>query len=275
MGNDHFAVMSVDLDRDYPIPKHGQIEAVSKVMADTPENPSCTATFAGLEFLLDLFDDYGIKAIFFIEASLLNKLAENKELLDRVKKHDIGNHGLSHEDFTGEHTGIPLVSKQIESILRHAINTTEQFLKRPTGFRAPYLHFNNLVASVVSNLFSFDSSITIKQVKSLKILGFDELAIPELPLTTSRDQNGNPISTYLWQLLEGNRPIDDYLDLYREQSLNPNIPYTVFALHPWHIPYHVGQNRLSETQMRRNKELLRRFVASISSFGTVTDALNL
>lgn len=273
---EHFCLITIDADRDYPVHIEGKIQAKSFVKQDTPLEPSVEATTKGLEIFLDLLEEFDIKACFFIEASILPQLkVVNPDILNRLRRHDLGNHGFSHEDLTGQLTGVRPEENQIHEILQKAIGLTETYLGKPLGFRAPYLNFNQQVAKVVSELFTYDSSITLKQAKYLDFYPMEDLKIPELPLITTRDGNGKPISTYLWQLLEGNRPVEDYLRVVDEKRADPNFPFTIFALHPWHIVYHIGKRRMLEwEELEHNRRNLRRFLQEAGPFGTVEDALN-
>ena len=275
--NRHFCLITVDADRDYPIHRKGQIEAVSAVSEDSPDNPAVSLTVKGLEILLDLFEELDIQGTFFIEASILAPIkAEQPDLLRRLKRNDIGNHGYAHEDFTGELTGIPLTRDQIEEILKKAISTVIKYVKKPLGFRAPYLKFNRYLGEKISELFEYDSSITLKQAISLNPGRINGLSIAELPLITTKDVSGKPISTYLWQLLEGNRTVKEYLRIVEEKKRDSKFPFTIFALHPWHIAYHIGKKEiLTNHQLKENVNNLREFLVNAGPFGKVEDALNI
>ncbi len=250
---------------------------MSAVTKDTPDQPSVSVTMKGLEIILDLFEELDIRGTFFIEASILPPInARRPDLLKRLNRHDIGNHGYAHEDFTGTLTGVKLERNRVESILKQAIAEIEAHLKKPKGFRAPYLNFDRQLAEAISTCFDYDSSITLKQATTLKATAIEGLTIPELPLITTKDAQGKPISTYLWQLLEGRRPVKDYLRIVAEKKQDPNFPFTIFALHPWHLAYHIGKKEILKTRdVEKNKRKLKEFLSKAEPFGTVEDALRL
>lgn len=253
------------------------MEAKSAVTEDTPAEPAVKATVKGMRILLDLFEKFDIKATLFIEASILPAIKRlDQTIIKRMKKHDLGNHGYAHEDFTGKGTGIVPTKDKISQTLDKAVEIMKQYIGRPTGFRAPYLNFDNNLANIISQKFSYDSSITIKNARTLQIENMQGLTIPEVPLTTGRDKNNKPISTYLWQLLEGNREVEEYLDLLKGQSANPQIPFTVFAIHPWHIAYHIGSRKINdERKISEIKKRLEHFFSRLDNISPISEAIKI
>lgn len=106
---------------------------------------------------LDLFDEYGIKATFFVVAEdclEARKAAVIKKAL--AKGHEIANHSLSH------HFGFSRLSRQekkndIEASTRMIKDTLG---KPPIGFRAPGYDIDDTTIDILEHLgYSYDSSV--------------------------------------------------------------------------------------------------------------------
>ncbi len=243
-------MLTFDVDRDWPIEKLGQMEAISGIREDTPDDPAIRATSQGLEFILDLLEEKGKRATFFLEAAVLSKL--QRETVSRLSKHDIGCHGYAHEDFLGLATGYtPSIDERIH-VLRTARAIISERIRPPKGFRAPYLRWDNELLKQVSSLgFQYDSSETIKQ--AITLLPYETSGLVEVPLSTGKDMENAIISGYLWQLHEGKRKVDDYLYFIGTQAENPRIEYSMLATHPWHLYLStVGKSYLEGEKLKRN-----------------------
>jgi peptidoglycan/xylan/chitin deacetylase (PgdA/CDA1 family) len=99
--------------------------------------------------VLDLFDQYGVKATFFVESETLNKIS----LLKNVQRrgHEIASHGFGHQKITEEN---------IEEQMQKVKEAFAKFGSEPKGFRCPYLiRPQNLFASLLNNGFKYDSSM--------------------------------------------------------------------------------------------------------------------
>jgi hypothetical protein len=104
--------ITIDLDRDCPMPVQGVRNAVSDILISDFNGETYAVfdcTIQGLTRTLELLKDLGIKATFFIEARTLLYLREqNNELIKPLLKNEICCHGMNHEDLTGEITGVPI-----------------------------------------------------------------------------------------------------------------------------------------------------------------------
>ncbi len=278
----HKVVLTVDLDRDYPIESMGKMSAHSAVSQDTDLDPEIRGTMAGTSLVLDYLSKLKIPCIFFIEASVLKKMGET-ELVERLLPYEIGSHGVSHEDFTGELSGYIPTSDEITTTLKTSIQIISKFLKTPRGFRAPFLNVDSRVMKRVENLFEYDSSVTIKQIQSYSNVSidkeFDWINIPELFLSTTNDKRDKPISGYLWQLFEGSRTEEDYLFMLDRCFRINKLTYTTLAFHPWHLSINTKERRyLTKQEVHNNFRKLYNLLDKVQSsfeFVGVEDILSL
>ena len=88
-----------------------------------------------------------------------------------------------------------------------------------------------------------------------------EPRLRELSLCRSLDARGRPISAYLWQMLEGRRPPDDYLALVRTARARCPGGLLQIALHPWHLTVSAEGVATGDAPVRRLHEFLDRLVA--------------
>jgi hypothetical protein len=103
--------------------------------------------------LLDFFDDYNIKATFFV----LGKLIEKNEnyIKEIAKKHEIASHGFLHKD----------LRKLDEKSLEKEISLTKQILTEINipciGFRSPYFLLHKSLGKILEkNNYKYDSSVS-------------------------------------------------------------------------------------------------------------------
>jgi hypothetical protein len=86
--------------------------------------------------------------------------------------------------------------------------------------------------------YAYDASLTadVSEGDSLQPRGLDGGGkVLELPLCRARDETGRPISSYLWQLFEGNREPDEYVAMARNVAAAAPAGLLQMALHPWHL----------------------------------------
>jgi len=96
-----FAAFTIDVDRDVNLPLPGKMEA-SSMEREGGARPRFTSSRRGLELLVDLLGEWGIRGTFFIEARTAKEVAKDLDLSDLVKGHEVGCHGFEHEDLTGD-----------------------------------------------------------------------------------------------------------------------------------------------------------------------------
>jgi hypothetical protein len=109
----------------------------------------------GLERLLSIFDDYGIKATLFVPAEVCSN---HSAIINQARKngHEVACHGLSHDK--NEFLGQPEEQK------RRIELATDIILKcigaRPVGFRAPVLRIRHRTLRALAALdYVYDSSV--------------------------------------------------------------------------------------------------------------------
>jgi peptidoglycan/xylan/chitin deacetylase (PgdA/CDA1 family) len=100
--------------------------------------------------VLDLFDQYGVKATFFVECETLT-LHEKLFHKAQSRGHEIASHGWGHEKITEQN-----IDEQL-SMVKKAFKV---FGSEPKGFRCPYLiRPDNLFIKLLENGFTYDSSL--------------------------------------------------------------------------------------------------------------------
>jgi peptidoglycan/xylan/chitin deacetylase (PgdA/CDA1 family) len=214
-----FVALTVDVDPDANRPLPGRVEAVSAGREDGVELDAC---FRGLSRLLDLLEERSLPATLFWEGRTLEELREREAgLLERVRGHpslEHGCHGYRHEDFAGKTSGTPLGQAETRAALAQAGEVfAETFNAAPRAFRAPYCRLTPELAQALAQLgYAYDASATRRPSPEWRLRPFRLEAAPavwELALCRSADRHRRVMSSYLWQLFEGNRPVADYVHL--------------------------------------------------------------
>lgn len=183
------------------------------VEGDYWNTDSATGVTNGLPLILDLFKRLEIKGVFFWTAQMAKN---HPEILTRVidEGHEIGCHGLCHEDFS--------VLTEIEQakVIHEAASTLRSFGVDCKGFRAPRLRVNSTLFRVLSDHgFSYDSSIPFWGIRRYTYQKrFDNQGLQELKC----------IPSYAFRMFHG---------CFRgivSRSFH-SLGYIVFFLHPWEI----------------------------------------
>lgn len=110
----------------------------------------------GLNFvpkILDLFDDYDVKATFFV----VGRLAEPfEDLIKEInKKHEIASHSYSHVRLD------KLTKEQLDKEIKLSKESLKEIGVGCKGFRAPFLMINNNLGEMLKKYnFQYDSSIS-------------------------------------------------------------------------------------------------------------------
>jgi peptidoglycan/xylan/chitin deacetylase (PgdA/CDA1 family) len=227
-----YAAFTVDVDRDANLPYSGSVDAVSNPIGGD-YSPRFESSAKGLELLVDLLDEMGIKGTFFLEAKTALVMSESVDMRGLLHGHEIGCHGFEHEDLTGEDTGVPLARDDIYFILEGARRELGDMMgEMPAGFRAPYLHMGADVLDVVQEVgFVYDSSLT----RDLYDIPASPWRLPnglvEVPLATDKDEAGKSIYSYLWAMHEGKRKPDEYIRMMRRSQSG----LFLLGTHSWHL----------------------------------------
>ncbi|NLT37840.1 MAG: polysaccharide deacetylase family protein [Methanomassiliicoccus sp.] len=222
------AAFTVDVDRDVNEPREGAVEAACR---GSPV-PRYSSTREGLEIIVDMLDELGVKGTFFMEGEAAEVLSTDIDLRNLLNGHEVAAHGYAHEDLTGESTGIIPSEEWLDAIIGRSLAVIEDVTGvRPQGFRAPYQHINEQVVAVLQRRgLMYDSTLFAEMPSGLHPYLLPSGLI-EVPLAQGRDATGRRMQSYLWPLHEGRREVNDYLQLIdgHEDGL------FVLADHSWHI----------------------------------------
>jgi peptidoglycan/xylan/chitin deacetylase (PgdA/CDA1 family) len=242
-----YVAVTADVDPDANRPVRGRSDAASA------GHPGGEARFdgclEGLRALVEVLGEMSLPATLFWEARTLQALARlDAGLVERTAGADSfehGCHGFRHEDFAGKQTGLRLSRDEARAVLERAGAVLHSVLGvHPRAFRAPYCRLTEELADGLVELeYLYDASITRDPDPEWGLRPYvlrKEPEMWELALCRGRDGRGRPISTYLWQLFEGNRPVADYVDLIARLRGRCPGGLVQIALHPWHLI--VGEN---------------------------------
>jgi peptidoglycan/xylan/chitin deacetylase (PgdA/CDA1 family) len=233
-----FVAVTADIDPDANRAVEGRADAVSPGGEATFD-----ATLEGLRALREILQERVLPATFFWEGRTLHELAvRDARLIDSLRRNrafEHGCHGFAHEDFAGRESGRALSLEQTGEALQKAEAALREHLgERPTAFRAPYCRLTDELVQVLGERdYTYDASLTRRAGPdwSLRPRRLRDGPVWELALCQSSDGDGRAISGYLWQLLEGNRPVDDYVRMVRKLVGPCGGGLLQIALHPWHL----------------------------------------
>jgi len=233
-----FIAVTPDVDPDANRAVPGRVDAVSPGGEATFD-----ATLEGLRVLRDVLQEHVLPATFFWEGRTLRELAKrDTHLIDSLRRNrafEHGCHGDVHEDFAGRHSGRALSLEETRAALVKAETTLREHLGcRPTGFRAPYCRLTDELIRVLGERgYTYDASLTRRTGADRRLAPWRLRDGPvwELGLCRTSGRRGDAISGYLWQLLEGNRPVDDYVGMVRDLIEPCRGGLLQIALHPWHL----------------------------------------
>lgn len=226
------AAFTVDVDRDVNQPEVGRREAVCRP-CEGSSTPRFASSARGLEMLVGLLDELGVRGTFFLEAETAQRIAERADLRGLLAGHEVASHGWSHEDLTGASTQVTMGEEEVGGIIDRAGAAIEELTGRPPrGFRAPYQHIGPTALRLLAGRgYWYDSSVT-RNILSRRLLPYRQPeGLTEFPLARGTDERGRPIHSYLWPMHEGKRRPADYLrllDQYDEGVM-------VLATHSWHV----------------------------------------
>ncbi|MBO4347950.1 MAG: polysaccharide deacetylase family protein [Candidatus Methanomethylophilaceae archaeon] len=212
----------MDLDRDANLAVQGSAAAGSMDRGNGTA-PRFSSAERGLSILLDILDELGMKATFFVEG----RTAETIDC-SCLSGHCIGLHGYDHEDLTGESTGVPMPPSAVSEALEKGFCAVSDAVSRPVCFRAPYMACDDAVLRAVSGLgILHDSSFYSDGPKGPYATSY---GITEHPVPRGRDAAGKTIAAYLWPMHEGRRPPEDYIRFAGTAEGD-----FVLADHTWHM----------------------------------------
>lgn len=217
--------ITIDVDRDVNDVRPGQVASVS-LDRGNGNAPRFSSSKKGTELLLDLFDDIGVEATYFVEARTLSNIGT------MLTGKSIGLHGLDHEDFTGDKSGIHMDEGDKRDIIERAISLIRDYTgSQPKGFRFPYMAADEDTLSFLPEYgMRYDSSYYsyLNPVMMPYRLGN---GIVEFPVPKGNDTDGKSITSYLWPMHEGTRGPKDYTDML--DKVDDGV--FVLATHSWHV----------------------------------------
>jgi len=243
---------TVDVDRDANECVPGRREA-SSLYGDV----RFTSSEDGARAILDMLDELGIKATFFVEARTL----ENIDVT--FGNHEVAMHGLDHEDMTGELSGTVLSEDEVNGILqRSAEIIRERTGTSPKGFRAPYMRTNEKIMSALTKFrIRYDSSMYAQLSGTMN--AYDINGITEIPVPVSADGKGKRITGYLWPMHEGTRTSDDFVRM--SQTVHEGV--LVIATHSWHIVESRSRGIMGRAERERNIQNVKDTIINILDGG--------
>lgn len=253
-------VFTVDLDRDVNLPLEGRVAAGS-IDRGEGTSPRFSSAQRGLDLLLDLFDEVGVRATFFTEG-------RTAEVLDcsGLSGHCIGLHGYDHEDLTGASTGIPV---DVPAVLTRGYDAVRDNIARPVCFRAPYMVSDDAILSALADLgIRHDSSVYRRPEEGLGPYTVEH-GITEHPVPKSRDRSGRTIAAYLWPMHEGRRPPSDYIHMAEDLD----VPEMVLATHTWHLVESRDGGPMSDDRVAENLAHVREVLVGIMDLGYTAEPL--
>ena len=250
---------TVDLDRDVNEPVMGSVCAASTDRGEG-NSPRFTSCGKGTEKIVELLDELNIKATFFAEARALQRSGA----FNYLKGQEVGLHGLEHEDFSGEKTGIHMDEGDMRDIIERAISLIRDCVGyQPKGFRTPYMNVNDALMSFLPEYgIRFDSSYYSYAGKEIRPYRLDN-GMVEIPVPKGADKEGKAITSYLWPMHEGQRGPDDFIDMARQMEDG----IFVLATHSWHICETYSKGILDDKDVEKNIGDLRRILETLMDDG--------
>lgn len=245
MASPFYVALTVDVDPDANRPERGRADAVSA--GTRPASARYDACVQGMRDLLDILTSARVPCTMFWEGRALQEFGRNAaSLLERVMgqaSFEHGCHGLRHEDFAGAQSGVPLDASATDAAIAGARAVfCSVFGRFPSAFRAPYCRLSPELVQVLSRYgFDYDASLTKRPSQHWALRPFRLISVEgenpiwELALCRCSDRRGKAIGGYLWQLFEGKRCPEDYVETARALSERYAGGLLQIALHPWHL----------------------------------------
>ena len=245
---------TVDVDRDVNECVPGRRDAISKGF----DSARFTSSEKGADLLLDLLDEIGVKATFFVEARTLMSIDSS------FGDNEIAMHGFDHEDMTGEVSRIPLSDDDLDDIMITSIATIRDGTGcSPKGFRAPYMRTDDNVMNALARCgMSYDSSLYADINKEFMPYDIGN-GMKEIPVPVGTDDSGKKIFAYLWPMHEGKRSPDEYV---RMSNIIENGVF-VIATHSWHITESINDGKLDNERVKKNLDNIKEIITSILDNG--------
>lgn len=250
---------TVDLDRDVNEATAGSAAAVS-LDRGAGNAPRFSSTYAGAGLLAEMLDGLGVKATFFAEARALKE----SKAYEFLGGHDVALHGLDHEDFNGNKTGVRLDEGAIRDIFERSISMIRDCVGyQPKGFRTPYMDVNETVESILPEYgMKYDSSYYAYLEKEFRPYRLDN-GVVEFPVPKGKDSRDKDMAAYLWPMHEGVRSPADFIGMARQME---DGVFTI-ATHTWHIVESRKNGRMDSTAVSKNLNNVREILETLMDDG--------
>jgi len=245
--------VTVDLDRDVNIRIPGGTAAGS-IDRGGGNSPRFTSAQAGLDVLLDILKETGVRATFFAEGRAIETIS-----VRGLSGHEVGVHGYDHEDMTS------LSEHEVRECMDKAVRAVRRRVGRdPVSFRAPYMKISGSVLDILPEYgIRYDSS-AYAQPKRGSVRPFRLLnGVIEVPVPEGIDRSGKKIAAYLWPMHEGKRPPEDYLDMASQVKEGA----FVLATHAWHMTESRERGIMTSEEASRNAENVRKVIEGMIGMG--------
>ena len=253
---------TVDLDRDVNDAVIGSSAAVSMDRGQGTE-PRFGSSAKGAGLIMDLMDDLGMKCTFFAEARTLRKTGVGEV----ISKHEVGLHGLDHEDFTGARTKVVLDYGQMRDITERAMAMIRDDVGRsPRGFRSPYMDPNEEMLDFLHEYgIIYDSSRYEYVSRDTDVRRSEAYGLMEVPVPKAEDASGRTITSYLWPMHEGKRGYRVFVDLGNRIYEGTYVVCT----HSWHMCETRAGGPMSEQEIEANYDNVRSVLSDLMDCGYV------
>ncbi len=252
-------VFSVDTERDSSHSIKGNpLEATTFGL----DKPSFTASEKGLKALLPLLEELDIPATFFFEGTTAKSLSERMDLRKLFASHEIGFHGLNHEDFAGIKTGVKVEQQKREEIFREGLGILKKvFGVEKPGFRAPYLSIDQELVDLARKHCAYDSSLYGDRI-------IIDNGFPRVAIYQDLDEQNKPRKGFLWSLMEGDRNEGEYITQVRK-AVEREVDPIVLGTHSWHTHVTRKDGPLNEEQAEKQLSKVRKVLEGIKEIGGV------
>ena len=253
---------TVDLDRDVNDAVIGKAAAISMDRGQGTE-PRFSSSEKGAGIIMDLMDDLGMRCTFFAEARTLRKTGVGKI----ISKHEVGLHGLDHEDFTGARTKVMLGHGDMREITERAMVMIRDDVGRsPRGFRSPYMDPNEEMLDFLHEYgIVYDSSRYEYVSRNTDVRRSEAYGLMEVPVPKAEDASGKTITSYLWPMHEGKRGYRDFVDLGNRIYEGTYVVCT----HSWHMAETRGGGVMGPQEIRENYDRVRSVLSDLIDCGYV------
>ncbi len=239
-------IFTVDVDRDVNFEVEGSSVAGSMDRGDGIK-PRFASSERGLDSIVRLLDNIGIKGTFFIEG----RTAETIDC-SCVSGNCIGFHGYDHENLTKV--------EDIHDVMARGFEAVKDNVSEPECFRAPYMTIDDRVYDELNVLkVKHDSSV----YSDPGVPPYPVKGVIEHPVAKGKDGSGKTIAAYLWPMHEGKRIPKDYIDLAGSMDDGD----LVLSTHSWHIVEKREAGLMSGDEVKRNLDNISEVIEGIIDIG--------